>query len=48
MLIRTGVTSPAGDTRPRSMAAGPTPARMLPQGWASVTIARSTKTCRKR
>ena len=39
MKIRTSVLSPRASTRPRSMANPPTPARMLPQFCASVTIA---------
>ena len=41
MWMRTGVTSPATGTSPFSMAKGPTPARMLPQFWLSVTSALS-------
>jgi hypothetical protein len=46
--MRTGVTSPAMGTKPFSMAQGPTPARMLPQFWLSLTSALSTTTCRNR
>ena len=48
MKIATRVSSPVASTIPRSIANGPTPARMLPQFCASVTIAWSTKTCRNR
>ena len=46
--IRTGVTAPPAATRPRSMANGPTPARMLPHGCSALTRGASTCTCRKR
>ena len=48
MWIPTGVVSPATGTRPFSIAQGPTPARMLPQFWLSLTSALSTTTCRNR
>ena len=48
MWMRTGVAGPATGTSPFSMAQGPTPARMLPQFWLSLTSAWSTTTCRNR
>ena len=37
MWMRTGVVAPATGTSPFSIAHGPTPARMLPQFWLSLT-----------
>ena len=48
MKMRTSVVPSRAPTSPRSIAKGPTPARMLPQFCWSVTIGLSTKTCRKR
>ena len=39
MKIATLVSEPVAATSPRSIAKGPTPARMLPQFCASVTMA---------
>ena len=38
MWMRTAVVGPATGTSPFSMAQGPTPARMLPQFWLSLTL----------
>jgi hypothetical protein len=48
MWMRTEVVVPDTGTRPFSIAHGPTPARMLPQFWLSLTSALSTATCRNR